>query len=269
MILIANKHQTNFSNNEEFISSWSDLGIDLGADSEHYRYNQYQLNDAQVVVTASAQESGLKSYSAIVFLVESPNGEILPDFAICQTIDISKISPQNIQLLETEVMCPSGSEAWGNFHPNGTILLTFPEEQPEESSSETIATNLLTQSQAIDIVNSWLRAKPRIFGPPFDRNLLASLATGECYRDNIGSINWLVNNDYHYTYAVSRIENVWAFTSSTFRPSLKVSVYEDLTLHGPNGIDWSKSGSSTRNFVYYFAQDSDGSWKVEDYGRVE
>ncbi|MEB3231770.1 MAG: IMS domain-containing protein [Leptolyngbyaceae bacterium] len=265
LILVANRQQNSFSTNEEFVSSLSDLEVDINPNGEHYKYNQYQLNEVQVVVTAAAQERGLKSYAAIIFLTEQTDDEILPDFAICQTIEASKIAPQKIQLLESGIICPSGAEPQTAFQPNGNILLALP--KPEEEVENTPASNTLNQAQAVDIVNAWLQAKPKIFGPPFDRGLLASLATGECYRSNIGSIDWLRNNGYHYTYTTSRIENVWSFESNSYRPSLKVRVYEDLTLHGPNGIDRSKSGAATRNYVYYFAQDGNGNWKVEDYGR--
>ena len=127
----------------------------------------------------------------------------------------------------------------------------------------------LTEDEAVVIVNRWLSAKPRIFGPPFDRNLLGQLSTGSIYQSNLGSIDWLQNNGYYYAYTVSEIRNVWSFTTSDTNPSVTVNVYEDLTLHGPRGIDRSKSGASTRNFIYYFSRDVDGQWKISSYGRAE
>lgn len=136
-----------------------------------------------------------------------------------------------------------------------------PLDKPQDSS--------LTQSQAVELVTQWLSAKPKIFGPPFDKNLLGRLTTGNTYQDNLGSIDWLQGNGYRYTYSVSRIDDVWSFVTSNTSPFIKVSVYEDLTLYSPRGIDRSKSGASKRNFIYYFAKDVDGQWKISDYRRSE
>jgi hypothetical protein len=130
------------------------------------------------------------------------------------------------------------------------------------------STSDLTQDEAVNLVNRWLQAKPRIFGPPFDRNLLSQLATGDTYEDNLGSIEWLTSNGYRYVYTTSRIENVWQFSNSG-QPFIKVNVYEDLTLYGPRGIDRSNSGANTRNFLYFFAKDSDGQWKISNYRRTD
>lgn len=140
---------------------------------------------------------------------------------------------------------------------------------PQNTSSNSPSASSLTQSQAIELVTQWLSAKPKIFGPPFDKNLLRQLTTGNTYRDNLGSIDWLQGNGYRYSYSVSRVDDVWSFVTSDTSPFIKVSVYEDLTLYSPRGIDRSKSGASKKNFIYYFSKDVDGQWKIADYRREE
>lgn len=144
-----------------------------------------------------------------------------------------------------------------------------PSGNPSPEPSSNTSSSSLTQAEAAELVTRWLESKPKIFGPPFDENLLRQLTTGKTYENNLGSIAWLRNNGYRYVYTTSRIENVWSFFSSSSEPFITVSVYEDLTLYSPRGIDRSKSGASTRNFIYYFAKDSNGQWKISDYGRDE
>jgi type II secretory pathway pseudopilin PulG len=271
---IALAQRRNFEENDSFINSWNELGLGINPNQESYKYNMYKLNDAQVIVNASAKDKELLSYSAIIFLSQDSDGKVVPNSTICQTIEPSKVPPQSIQLLETAVVCPQGSEIKSTFFSGGKNLLELPSQvsasdHRNDFQSNTPSTRSLTQDEAVEIVSRWLSAKPRIFGPPFDKNLLEQLATGSTYQDNLGSIDWLQGNGYRYSYSASRIQNVWSFVTSNTTPSIKVSIYEDLTLHSPRGIDRSKSGASTRNFTYYFARDVDGQWKISGYRRSE
>jgi len=126
----------------------------------------------------------------------------------------------------------------------------------------------LSQGQAVDLVEAWLRAKREIFAEPFDRELLRRLAhtNGPLHRDITArgkGINWLQSANSYYTYRVSTITDEWSFSSSLPRPKLKVRIYEDRTLHTPHGTDSRYSGSSTFNATYTFEQEG-GSWKIYD-----
>jgi type II secretory pathway pseudopilin PulG len=249
-------------------------------ESQLYIFDSYNPTDTQVIGTASAREDGLRSYSIINYLVQSADGQITSFVAMCETDKPTRVPPQAIQLFEQGGTCPLGSSlAQGNFElgsgyrilralPNSQVT-EAPDENPTNPSLVNSPQQSLAQDQAVDLVRQWLSAKPRIFGPPFDKNLLGQLTTGNTYRDNLGSIEWLQGNGYRYSYSASRIDNVWSFVTSNTTPSIKVSIYEDLTLHGPRGIDRSKSGASKRNFIYYFSRDVDGEWKVSDYRRAE
>lgn len=129
----------------------------------------------------------------------------------------------------------------------------------------------LEQEQAFEIVESWLKAKPRIFGPPFDTQIVNKLTTGTLHWNTTksdGSIAWLKNNNHYYTYKISEVQEVFEFSSSGNRPYIKVKVYEDLTLYGPNGINQANTGAGAGNFIYFFEKDSDGRWKIEEYEKI-
>ncbi len=154
---------------------------------------------------------------------------------------------------------PSSSVATPS-QPTNTPTQSPPTNQPTSGSS-------LTQDQAAAIVQTWLNSKGRVFAPPFDRQLARQLTTGIRYNQIMqsgGSIDWLIENKSYYKYAITRVENVWAFDNSKSLVEIKLRVTEDLTLHNSNGgIDPERSGKTTANYIYYLAQDN-GMWKIYD-----
>jgi hypothetical protein len=128
----------------------------------------------------------------------------------------------------------------------------------------------ISEDEALQIVQSWYEAKPQIFGPPHDLDLVDQLATGTLYYNTTkpdGSVAWLQNNDAYYTYTTSEITDVEEFSNSGTRPYIKVRIFEDLYLHGRRGIDRKNSGPYRGTFTYFFAQEN-GVWKIYDYKKV-
>jgi len=119
----------------------------------------------------------------------------------------------------------------------------------------------------VNLVNGWLGSKGQIFAPPYDASAAASVVTGTLWQDLIkddGPVAWLRNNNSYYTYTASRVDEVLSYDASGSRPSLRVKVYEERTLHTPNGIDRAQSGVTNAVFTYFFEQEN-GTWMVADY----
>ena len=138
--------------------------------------------------------------------------------------------------------------------------------QPDNIQPE----NDISQEQALELVQKWYAAKPRIFAPPFDRDLLNELATGKLYTYTTkadGPVAWLEENDAYYKYNISEVKQIINFSNSGRRPYIKVRVFEERYLYGRNGIDRGSSGSSTSNFIYVFEKEN-GIWKIFDYKKV-
>ncbi|MFL0603965.1 ARC6/PARC6 family protein [Cylindrospermopsis raciborskii] len=128
----------------------------------------------------------------------------------------------------------------------------------------------ISQEDAIELIKRWYAAKPQIFGPPFDGNLVDQLTTGNLHTNTIGSggsVDWLKENQYYYQYNFSKIEGVIEFSNSQYRPYIKVRVSEERYLHGQNGIDQKNSGSYTDNFIYFFEKENE-TWKIYDYKKI-
>ena len=124
--------------------------------------------------------------------------------------------------------------------------------------------NDISQEQALELVQKWYAAKPRIFAPPFDRDLLNELATGKLYQrvgGEDGSIDWLQKYNRYYTYNKSEITNVMGFSSSGSRPYIKVRIIEELYLQGEKGLDKTNSGEYKIDYIYFFAKEN-GTWKI-------
>ncbi|MDB9445483.1 ARC6/PARC6 family protein [Anabaena sp. CS-542/02] len=147
-----------------------------------------------------------------------------------------------------------------------------PTPQPPRVSPQRVSQPVhnISEDEALQIVQSWYEAKPQIFGPPYDLDLVDQLATGNLYYNTTkddGSVAWLQDNDAYYTYTTSEITDVEEFSNSGTRPYIKVRIFEDLYLHGRRGIDRKKSGPYRGTFTYVFAQEN-GVWKIYDYKKV-
>lgn len=152
--------------------------------------------------------------------------------------------------------------------PTSSASVSTSDQTSDRNYSPT--TNSLTQAQALEVVEGWYAAKPKIFGYPYDEALVDKYATGRLYYETLekegeGSAGWLKRNDCYYDYAFSNIDNVWLFSTSGNRPSLKVQVSEKLQLHGPSYAGCSRSSNTyQKNVIYWFEQDN-GTWKIYHY----
>jgi hypothetical protein len=138
--------------------------------------------------------------------------------------------------------------------------------QPDNIQPE----NDISQEQALELVEKWYAAKPRIFAPPFDRDLLNELATGKLYQKvggEDGSIDWLQKYNYYYTYNKSAITNIMGFSNSGSRPYIKVRIVEELYLQGEKKRIKTNSGEYQIDYIYFFAKDN-GTWKIYNNEKI-
>lgn len=151
--------------------------------------------------------------------------------------------------------------------------VSSPPTVPDVSEEEAIANSsqALAEAEAVKIVQSWLDAKSKIFAPPFNLSLVNSLtvANGPIHKrttGSSGSVQWLKDNGFYYTYRDSTINRIVSYgPAANGRMSLKVEITEDLSLYSPRGLDRSKSGRSTDIYEYILAKDG-STWKLYDSG---
>jgi hypothetical protein len=125
----------------------------------------------------------------------------------------------------------------------------------------------LNKDQALLIAKGWLGSKQNVFAPPWDRAAINRYTTGPLYSDitkSDGSLAWLKKYGAYYNFKSYKVNKVLEYSNSGQRPSIKLNLTEDRTLHTPQGEDPSESGISTKTFTYFFELE-DGIWKIYDY----
>jgi hypothetical protein len=132
---------------------------------------------------------------------------------------------------------------------------------PKDYQDKLSALDNITKEEAIDVINRWQEAKSRIFASPFDRELAASLATGQVLEDIIksdGSIDWLQRNNSYYTYGSYKVEPTKYFKSGSSQAEIEAKVTQEITFYS-NGRPQSKPDSSV--YRYSLALEN-GVWKI-------
>jgi serine/threonine-protein kinase len=119
----------------------------------------------------------------------------------------------------------------------------------------------ITLGQASDLISKWLEAKQTIFAPPFDRQLLAKMATGILYADTVKGIDYLRNSNSQYRYGVQKVESVERFAASGNKATIEVRVTEDATVYRNDRVDTSTFNTK---LVRYTLEYWDGIWKIAD-----
>jgi hypothetical protein len=88
----------------QFASSFQDLSIEVPMETEDYSYRLVSPSSQSVLVLASAKRSDLKSFTSMVSMVD---GNILS--TICQTVQPSRVPPQNLEVSGLSIFCPEGA----------------------------------------------------------------------------------------------------------------------------------------------------------------
>lgn len=140
--------------------------------------------------------------------------------------------------------------------------VTFP--TPPHTSSPAVSSpiNPISQREAKELIQSWLKAKQSIFAPPYDLNLAHQLTTGSQYEEiTKRSLDWLQNNNAYYQYGAQLIEEVNKFEMSGDRAEITVTVTEESQVYQNGKLLEERGGISTIKVVYNL-QFVDGKWKI-------
>jgi len=120
----------------------------------------------------------------------------------------------------------------------------------------------ISQREAKQLINSWLKAKQKIFAPPYDVELANQLTAGSQYEEIAKrSLDWLQNNNAYYKYETQVIDEVNGFWASGDRAEITVTVTEDYQFYQDGKLNEQRGGKSTIK-VLYNLQFVDGQWKI-------
>ncbi|PZV18347.1 MAG: hypothetical protein DCF20_04440 [Pseudanabaena sp.] len=125
----------------------------------------------------------------------------------------------------------------------------------------------LSEADAVTIVNNLVASKNQIFAPPFDRQLLAELTTGEAYEKRKGSIDWLQSNNAFYSYGEFTVSRAGSFGIQDNQANVTVEIFENPTLYVNGKIDLTQSQPSRGRYIATLSFE-DGKWKIASLTKV-
>ncbi|MFM7886738.1 MAG: protein kinase domain-containing protein [Pseudanabaena sp.] len=143
-----------------------------------------------------------------------------------------------------------------------------PTATPTPTKSTKTAIAPLSESEAVGLVNNLVAAKNQMFAPPFDRQLLAELTTGEAYEKRKGSIDWLQSNNAFYSYGDFKVSRAGSFGIQDNQANVTVEIFESPTLYVNGKIDRSQSQPSRGRYICNL-QFEDGKWKIANLTKVD
>lgn len=104
--------QAFFLERNTFSSDIRELGLGITSETQNYTYSISQMDRTHAVVTATAKQRGIRSYTGVVFLTRFPNEEFATTIAeVCETNRPSTIPPEIPQLIGDTIECSSDSSA--------------------------------------------------------------------------------------------------------------------------------------------------------------
>lgn len=130
----------------------------------------------------------------------------------------------------------------------------------------TVGQNTITQPEAVNLINTYLQAKSKIFAPPFDRQLADSLLTGKAYEDRIsspegGSVNYLQQNNAYYQYGVRQAKFLKNFSVNGELVQIDVHIYEELTYYELGKPPLPQTNDKDYRVIL---QPKNGTWKIAE-----
>ncbi|ACK71332.1 serine/threonine protein kinase [Gloeothece citriformis PCC 7424] len=177
--------------------------------------------------------------------------------------------PSPIAVSPTPITSPNAVAPSPTFSPQETF-------EPTPEPSYIAPSPLISQAEAVNLIERWQTAKREIFGSNHAIYLGDEFLTGKAYHENIrrtdgqeSSSEWLLNNGSYYQYGVQSVDSVQNLASSGNQAILEVVITEERTLYDSNGnIDYTASGFDTR-LVRYYLQLENGQWKISDYQTIK
>ncbi|MCS7030829.1 MAG: ARC6/PARC6 family protein [Gloeomargarita sp. SKYG116] len=124
--------------------------------------------------------------------------------------------------------------------------------------------SVLTEQEALALVEAWLEAKKTIFAPPYDLDLAANFLTGPAWHDVSkpnGSVDWLRKNQVYYRYGDKQIRLLRVLSSTPDQMVLDVAIQEELSMYRQGRLRQRKIDRDTYRFDLRRVEDT---WKIYD-----
>lgn len=151
--------------------------------------------------------------------------------------------------------------------------LTSPGASPDSNALPHIS-----ESEALDLIQKWLDARKKVFGPPFERQLAAEFLTDKAYNEYIDSsrsltnseslVDWLQKNKAYYVYSFQKVQTVKKFKFSPQEVTLEAAIEQESKLYKLNSDNSIKNITNfpkTIQSIPFTLKLDNGKWKIADY----
>ena len=129
---------------------------------------------------------------------------------------------------------------------------------------ELMISQAFSEEDAKFLVKRYLDAKPNIFAPPFNRQIVEEITTGELRKDIINAISWMEKNNAYYRYDFLDVGSTEKIEYSNDKAIAELRVIEKFSYFQNGILDPSKSYHYGRVYRWNF-QKENGVWKISDY----
>lgn len=235
---------------------------------------QISLDDQEKIVSNQIKEGEVLGY-----IFQGKEGEKLmynTDEEIC----IWVYSPDN-NLLESLELPSDGSYTVQVATPIGAkkfeLAMVLKEPDLSLNNSDQASSSLnskteesLNSQDIVEIIKEWQKAKRQIFAPPYDKQLASQFLTGNAYYQRISPldnsespVDWLYNNNAHYTYRSQTVEEVMNFQQIGDSAFINVVLKEERTLC-VDGRPTKDNTATDELLIRYDFQYIDEKWKISD-----
>ncbi|PZO39438.1 MAG: serine/threonine protein kinase [Pseudanabaena frigida] len=206
-----------------------------------------------------------------VMATRNPSVVNEPKMATSQANQTSKPSPTTANPDAISVASPSISVVATPSSSPSPSASHSASDRPTPTKTSTTSTKTgiepLSESDAVAIVNNLVASKNQMFAPPFDRQLLAELTTGEALEKRKGSIDWLQSNNAFYRYGEFTVSRAGSFGIQDNQANVTVEIFESPTLYVNGKIDSTQSQPSRGKYVCTLRFE-EGKWKIASLTKV-
>ena len=208
-------------------------------EDQSHNYRSYRSSTDLIYVNCATQQIGV-----LQAVYHNRYGEAVESFDqshLSVPTNLSTVIPDTVGDATLRYICDR-RRANGGF-PNTST-------QASSHSGSTV-----TREQARNLVNRWLQAKQEIFAPPYSRQRIEELTTGdlrqELLSDN-GPVAFLRRNNARYEYGAQGIEETLVFSADqSGQAMIQVRVGEYVTYFENGQINTRSSGWKTTTVRYY------------------
>jgi len=136
----------------------------------------------------------------------------------------------------------------------------------------------ISENEALDLIQKWLDARKKVFGPPFDRQFASEFLTDKAYNDYIDSshsvtnseslVDWLQKNKAYYVYSIQKVKKVKNFKFSKDRVTLEAEIEQESKLYklnSDNSIKNTFDFPKAINSIPFTLKLDREKWKIADY----